>query len=141
MAEFDAGRISKVSSNGARETYISGLTHPESIAFDPSGNLYVCAGAGALDAPAKYIDKIAVDKTITRFASLEGITYINYDAGSNNLLVSAAEGKIHMISQNGDSSVFVSGLESPMGIIFDQTGNLYIADDTIDTVFKFTKLP
>jgi len=140
-AEFDAGRVSKVSSDGVRETYVSGLTRPESIDFDPSGNLYVSGGASALDAPALYVEKIAVDKTITRLASIEGITYIKYDPSSSKLLVSAAGGKIHLISQNGDSSVFVSGLETPMGIIFDQSGNMYVSDDTINTVFKFTKIP
>jgi sugar lactone lactonase YvrE len=141
IAEFDAGRVSKINSNGVRETYVSGLTHPEAIDFDPGGNLYVSGGANQLNDAAVYIEKITPDKTITRFASLKGISYMKFDSSNNQLLASVSDGKIYKISQSGDCTTFISGLETPMGIAFDQSGNIYMADDHIDAVYKLAKKP
>jgi sugar lactone lactonase YvrE len=139
VAEFDAGRVSKVSSSGGRTTYIDGLTYPESIDFDQNGNLYVSGGASSADDTANYIDKVAPNKTISRFASLAGITLIKYDTVNDRLLVSASSGKVNQVSSAGVVTDFVSGLSSPMGIAFDQAGNIYISDDSIDAVYKLTR--
>lgn len=141
VAEFDAGRISKVNHDGSRQTYVSGFTHPEAIDFDPGGNLYVSNGASQLNDKAIYIEKVAPDATTTRFASAEGISYIKFDPNNNQLLVSSAGGKIYAIAQNGNSAVFASGFESPTGIAFDKSGNIYISDDSLNAVYKFTKVP
>lgn len=141
VSEFDAGRISKVTSGGARETYVSGLTNPESIAFDPSGNLYVCAGTSELNEPAIYIEKIATDKTISRFADQNDLAYIQYDTSNDRLLASTSTGKVFAISPDGAKTEFISGLGSVMGIAFDASGNLYVADVQINTVYKFKKNP
>lgn len=135
IAEYGAGRISKVARSGSKETYTDGLTHPHILTFDPDGNLYVTTG----DESINQINKISTDKTISLFASFESdISFIRYNP-ENNCIFASALGKVYKLTLDGTKSDFVDGLTAAMDITSDASGNIYISDDSLNAVFKLTK--
>src|SRR5690242_10680586 len=64
-------------------------------------------------------------------------------APAQNLFV--ADGNIYEFTPNGVRSTFTSELSGPGGLAFDRTGNLFVADVSVDnnsmpsgTIYKFT---
>lgn len=49
-----------------------------------------------------------------------------------------AGNSIVVYKPDGSSSTFASGLNSPQGLVFDQLGNLFVADGGSGTVFRFS---
>lgn len=132
------------------------LSHPEGIAIDPSGSIFICdnkcvrkvspaaggtittfAGVGtsagysgdggpAISAEVNGVHDIAVDRY--------GNVYLA-DGGNNRVRKVTADGVINTIAgtgmpgYNGDGiAATAAQLNSPYGVAVDDTGNVYIAD-------------
>ena len=71
------------------------------------------------------------------------ISLICARASAQNLFVSDFDyqgnyGIISEFTPNGVRSTFASGLNSPAGLAFDKSGNLFVADAGSSAVYKFT---
>ena len=118
------------------ENTFAGITNPETMVFDPSGNLFVSNG--------KAIKKITPLGVKTTFAADLDVDGMAVDA-FGNLFVSrksessnASDGVILKFTPEGRSSVFVSNISHPKGLAFDSFGNLYLAYPDRDSILKFT---
>jgi sugar lactone lactonase YvrE len=125
------GAIFKLTPDGTKSTFATGLVYPEGLAFDTAGNLFVA------DTNNSQILKFAPDGTKSTFASgLRAPFGLAFDS-SGNLFVSDKD-TIFKFARDGTKTVFASGLNQPAGLAFDRQGNLFEADFATDTIFKFT---
>ena len=120
------------------ENTFAGISNPETMVFDPSGNLFVSNGK------ANSIKKITPLGVKTTFATDLDVDGMAVDA-FGNLFVSrksknsnASDGVILKFTPDGRSSVFVSNISHPKGLAFDALGNLYLAYPDRDSILKFT---
>jgi sugar lactone lactonase YvrE len=120
------------------ESTFTSLAVPETMVFDPSGNLFVSNGS------AKTIKKITPLGVKSTFASDIDVDGMAFDA-LGNLFVSQksqnsneSDGVILEFAPDGSSKVFASNLSKPEGLAFDLEGNLYVASPTRDAILKFT---
>ncbi len=120
------------------ENTFAGISNPETMVFDPSGNLFVSNGK------ANAIKKITPLGVKTTFATDLDVDGMAVDA-FGNLFVSrksessnASDGVILKFTSDGRSSVFVSNISHPKGLAFDSLGNLYLAYPDRNSILKFT---
>ena len=120
------------------ENTFAGISNPETMVFDPSGNLFVGNGK------ANSIKKITPSGIKTTFATDLDVDGMAVDA-FGNLFVSrksessnASDGVILKFTPDGRSSVFVSNISHPKGLAFDSLGNLYLAYPDRNSILKFT---
>ena len=120
------------------ENTFAGISNPETMVFDPSGNLFVSNGK------ANDIKKITPSGIKTTFATDLDVDGMAVDA-FGNLFVSrksessnASDGVILKFTPDGRSSVFVSNISHPKGLAFDSLGNLYLAYPDRNSILKFS---
>jgi len=120
------------------ENTFAGISNPETMVFDPSGNLFVGNGK------ANSIKKITPSGIKTTFATDLDVDGMAVDA-FGNLFVSrksessnASDGVILKFTPDGRSSVFVSNISRPKGLAFDLLGNLYLAYPDRNSILKFS---
>lgn len=145
------GMVNTFAGGRASVTYDStgpdaGFNHPSGITIDVTGNIYVTDfGSGAI----RKITPAAVVKTIANVPSPSGIAIDN----QGNLFVTAFdENRIYKITPSGVKSIFAgtgsagsvdgsgtfASFSGPGGIVIDNAGNLYIADQVNNKIRKIT---
>jgi sugar lactone lactonase YvrE len=108
------------------------LSNPQALVFDGAGNLYVANNG---------------NNTIVRFDStgnssvfantgLSGPVGLAFDAAGNLYAANQNNGTIEKFSPAGVGSLFVSGLITPGGLVFDNLGNLFVTADS--SIYKIT---
>jgi len=120
------------------ENTFAEISNPETMVFDPSGNLFVANGK------ANSIKKITPSGVKTTIATDLDVDGMAVDA-FGNLFVSrksentnASDGVILKFTPDGSSSVFVSNISHPKGLAFDSLGNLYLAYPDRNSILKFS---
>jgi len=119
--------VEQFDTSGNGSVFISGLTDPQGLAFDSSGNLYVASGQQIL--------KVDPDGNESVFASTGPSYAYGLAFGTNGNLYAALENSvtgasfIEEFDSTGTASVFVSGLNYSVygrpALAFDDQGNLY----------------
>ncbi|MBS4044645.1 MAG: Ig-like domain-containing protein [Chitinophagaceae bacterium] len=128
---FDS-TIKKITSAGVVSTFVTGISKPYGITIDPIGNLYVG------DDGTNSILQVSPSGTTSTFAtgisSPYGLTYINGD-----IYVSSNTGTISKVTNTGTVTTYVSsGLNSPMGLCANTTGNLFVCNIGTNSILKVT---
>lgn len=138
--------IYKYAPNGVQTTVAYGLSHPRGLAFDSKGNLFVVTNF-CDDATWCHptVLKISPDGAQNVFATIPDSFFAQGVAidRSDNLFVMAIGSSenvsiiFKLTPQAGRRSFgFVPG--RGLGLAFDNAGNLFAADATSQTVYKFT---
>ena len=137
VADFGSGTIFKFTPAGTRSTFASGLLTVAYLAFDGSGNLFATDGGVT-------VFKFTPAGTRTTFAFGSGLSNAQGLAldGSGNIFVgniaNSDSGTIFKFTTAGSRSTFAAGLNGPIGLAFDASGNLFETDTFSGTIFKFT---
>lgn len=130
MSERTAGTITKITPNGTKTLYASGLTSPTWLALDASGNLFVSERFFS-DTRNKDVVKITPSGTKTPFATqLSGPDGLAFDK-SGILFVADSDVNyppgIFKYTVTGSKSTFAtSGLSFMGALAFDVQGNLFV---------------
>jgi hypothetical protein len=114
-----------------------GTDGPLGIAFNNSGELFVCAYTNILE--------INTNGAVSVFANgLTGTNPIALAFNSSGTLFASTYnsytgiGYIIRFNSDGSRTTFASDLSNPIGLAFDSAGNLFEADAYSDTIYKFT---
>jgi len=110
-----------------------GLSGPEGLAFDASGNLYVA------NYNSNTISKVTPAGVVTTFVStgLSQPTGLVFDASGILYVANWGSNTISKVTPSGVVSTFVSsGLFNPWGLAFDASGNLYVGNNGYGVVSK-----
>jgi sugar lactone lactonase YvrE len=125
--------IYKITPDGTRSAFASGLNSPMGLAFDSSGNLYEA------DQGSGNIYKFNPSGLKTLFAG--GLLYpsfLAFDTSGNLFGADQGEGIIYKFGPDGSRSIFASELHQPRGLAFDSSGDLFEADLGIGSIYTFT---
>ncbi len=114
--------VGNSSSTGSVSTFASGFNNPNGLAVDSSGNLYVTNFLGGL------VQKVTPSGVVSTFATGFGTAaYATFDS-SDNLFVSNGN-VISKVTPGGVVSTYAaSGFNIPVGLVFDTSGTLYVAN-------------
>ncbi len=140
------GFICKYNPNGVRNTLAYGLSRPRGLAFDSVGNLF--AATNYCDATTwchPTILKIAPGGATAIFATIPDSFFAEGLAidRSDNVFVMAISWSntisiIFKLSPQGGRRSFGFVPGHGLALVFDNAGNLFAADATSQTIYKFT---
>jgi sugar lactone lactonase YvrE len=149
-AEYESGEVSALAAGGGATLLADGLNHPQALAADAAGNLYVTtssesASAGAV--PEEALNDYAlwkIDPTgaKTVLAALRAREVVFSPGG--DLLVTAPLGHqsgVLRVAPDGTITPFVSGFLTSVGLAFDLAGNLYVSDDVDNSITRISGFP
>lgn len=129
-----AGTYGNVDGSGTAARF----NHPQGVAVDPTGNVYVC------DTYNGTIRKITPAGQVSTFAHLNGLGNCIAVDGSGTVFA-LSDNTIYKFSASGLATPFVgsgSGISvqfsSRPGIAADAAGNLFVADSNFQTIRKIT---
>ena len=101
-------------------TFASGLNGPNYLAFDSAGNLFATMDLTELFAVEKFTP--AGVGSIFATAGLDGPDGLAFDSAGNLFVANQHSGQIVKFTPGGVGSVFDSGLNTPVAVAFDSTG-------------------
>lgn len=114
-----------------------GISAPEDVVVDNLGNIYFTddnvGGVWQIDLEGETFLLAGKDKGLH---STEGIVL----SPTGEILVGEGkQGKIYRITQTGEVEVFLgTGIKKPESMVFDEQGNLYIADNLDNVLYLLT---
>ena len=111
---------------------LTGLSYPNALAFDGSGNLYVANQIGGT--VSKYAPG---DITPRETLTVVSAPYALAIDASGNLFVAHNSGISRFAPGSTTPNLTLSGLQFPVDLAFDAAGNLYVADRATNSVSKF----
>jgi DNA-binding beta-propeller fold protein YncE len=133
--------LPKHTGEGVSQTFSQGM----GLAFDSAGNLFAADALGAT------IYKFTPDGTWSVFAGPEAFSDLPSGPGglafdsSDDLFVSTASFPftndiIFKFTSSGVSNTFATGLKMPRGLVFDDAGNLFVAEWPFDVAGSIVKI-
>ena len=131
--------MSKVTPAGVVSPFASGFNHPDGLAFDAAGNLYVANDGDGT------VSKVTPAGVVSPFASgFNGPDALAFDAAGNLYVANVNDNTVSKVTPAGVVSPFASGFDFPEGLAFDAAGNLYVAnfgDNTVSEVSTTVTVP
>ncbi len=134
-SRYYSSTVTKILLDGNTSIFASGFSDPNGMVIDANDTLYVTNATG------NRIDKIAPDGTKSTFKTgIENPTSLAFDADSNLLVTQYQLSRIVKIDSALKVTTFMSGqgLNGPVGMNFDEEGNLYIGNFNDGKVLKRT---
>ena len=134
-ADYQGGRILRVTGNNTYDVYATGLNNINDLAFTDNGRLFADSGIGNNST----IVEVYSDGSTSVFSS--GYSYpTSIEAWGNTLFVSnSGNGTISKLAESGVASTYLSGFSSPngpFGISFDKKGTMYFVDHATGAIYS-----
>ena len=128
------GHIYKVSANGSSQLFATTSLQPWAMTTDRAGNLYVVSSE---DGTVHQFSHSGRDRILATL-SLDYHDGIAVDRAGNVYVSSVFDRNIVRITPDGTTSDFVTGLTHPGGLAIDSTDALYVAENTLSEIDKFS---
>jgi sugar lactone lactonase YvrE len=127
--------IFRVRPNGTRETFLSGIVNPTSMAIDPEGRLYVSSRFEGT------VYRITSDGTLTPFATDLGVTCGLAFAPDGTLFAGDRSGTIFRVDRGGRATAFATlpASVAAFHLAIAPDGALHVTGPTLssyDTVYR-----
>jgi len=156
VAETGAGIITRVAPDGSKDVFVEGLNFPQGLALDGQGNLYAITGPQGF-VPDRSVNPAPIfGDAIVRISPSGDITTVAYLSGASALAVSPSgdvfiavsilgsdrtESSVVRMTPDGNRSIFATGFQDAMGVAFDLAGNLYVADESHNSIARIAGFP
>lgn len=131
VAEWGAGLVTRISTNGKRSIFAKGINAPSGLAIDAEDNIYV----------ASYSDDLVYKFTNTGNRSLfvKGLATpvgLSFDRKGNLLIANRASNKILSVSPDGKIRCVVRNLQTPVGVVQGPNGGYFVSNINGGISFK-----
>jgi len=137
VGSFGNEDIVEFPTSGPSSVFASGITLPDGIAFDSSGDFFE-ADQDAGNIYEYTYSGGTFSSTRTTFATgLSQPAGIAFN-GAGLLFAESANGNIYDYTSSGMRNTFATGVSSPGALAFDTAGNLYVASAPNNEILKFT---
>lgn len=133
-SDYGGSNIYKLSTTGILTVFAGGLNTPNGMAFDSNNNLFVCDNVGdriyKLGPSGAFLDTIVADKPSGLIKEFDSDTLIFTEYGTAH--------RLNKLSPDGIITPMHSGppLNGPVGLAYDNSGQLYAANFNDRKVFK-----
>ena len=133
VSNYGDSTVTRITADGQKQTYASGLRLPYGLAFDARGNLLCASGQ------TNQIYSIATNGMVRAYGS--GLKYANltglaFDASGDLYAADQNNNVVVRVLAGGKTTNFATGLNAPWGIGFDAAGYLYVANWGNGTISK-----
>jgi sugar lactone lactonase YvrE len=125
--------IQEFNASGASSTFATAdLSEPSGLVFDSSGNLFV----------SNFGSSTIVELNSAGSPTVFATSSLNEPEGMgfwNGFLYVANYGGNDIVKFNAaGQATYIGSVQHPTGLAFDSSGNLYVASQTADSIYKFT---
>ena len=143
------GAIFQYTPAGVQGTFVASVVQPRGLAFDCVGNLFVASNGfddngNSVGSILKVTPGGVVSTFTTGFPNNYFLEDIEFDSMGNLFVMANNESDpnvastIFKVSPGGGVSIFGTLPGQGFGLAFDSIGNLFAADASDETIFKFT---
>ena len=134
---FIAGVLTLAESHASQAltTFVSGLDHPNALAFDSNGNLYIANGNGD-----QVIESTGSGNS-QPFATVPSLPNgLAFDNSGNLYVTDYSTNSVSKVTSNGSSyTQFATGFDQPYAIVFDsQNNDFYVSNFGNGTISQIT---
>ncbi|MFK5983434.1 MAG: T9SS type A sorting domain-containing protein [Flavobacteriaceae bacterium] len=133
-SDFNGNSVYKVTPGGVTTTFVSGLANPNGLAFDSSGNLFVVEYSGA-----------SIHKYDSSGTLLESFNVGSFPSGliksfdtDDMIFTLTSNSSVNILTASGAVIELYQGapLNTPVGLAYDDLGNLYAGNYTGREIYK-----
>ena len=143
------GAIFEYTPTGVQSTFVANVVQPRGLAFDSVGNLFVAStgfdnNGNAVGSILKVTPGGVVSTFTNGFPNNYFLEDIKFDSIGNLFVMANNESDpnvastIFKVSPGGGVTIFGTLPGQGFGLAFDSMGNLFAADASDETIFKFT---
>lgn len=123
VAEWGAGRVSRIAPDGSRTSFAQGLSGPSGLAIDREGLIYVASYSQ--DEIYRFTPSGDRETLITGLATPAGL---GFDRSGRLLVANRRTNEILVFDKEGNRSVAVSGLRTPVGAVHQPDGGYVVSN-------------
>jgi sugar lactone lactonase YvrE len=136
-SDFNGNKVYKITPQGFATTFVSGLANPNGLAFDSNGNLFVVEYSGGRI--HKYNSNGVLLQSFFVGAFPSGLIK-DFDSDDMIFTLTQASSVNRLSTSNGSVTTLASGfpLNTPVGLTFDDNGNLYSGNFVGRQIYKIT---
>ncbi len=133
-ADYGGSNVYKRTPDGTISTFVTGLATPNGLAFDSNNDLFVCDNVGSkiykIDLQGNFLDTIDAMNPSGIIKEFDSDTMIVTEYGTTHTLSKVAPDGTITITHSD------MGLNGPVGLEYDNTNQLYVANFNDRRVFK-----
>lgn len=123
VAEWGAGRVSKVDSQGRRSIFAEGLSGPSGLAIGPDGTIYVASYSR--DEVYRFTPAGVRSVHVTGLATPAGL---GFDRAGRLLIANRRTNQILTVAANGRLEPVIEGLQTPVGAVQTPDGGYVVSN-------------
>lgn len=123
VAEWGAGRVSRVDPDGKRSTFAEGLSGPSGLAIGADGTIYVASYSR--DELYRFTPEGVRSVHVTGLATPAGV---GFDRAGRLLIANRRTNQILAVAANGRLEPVIEGLQTPVGAVQTPDGGYVVSN-------------
>lgn len=133
-SDYSGTNVYQLTPDGGISIFVTGLNTPNGLAFDSQNNLFVCDHMGnaiyKVSPAGDVLDTISTNRPSGLITSFDSDTLIFTEYGNSH--------QLKKLAPDGSITTFIAGppLNGPVGLTYDNLGQLYVANFNNRQVFK-----
>lgn len=133
-SNFNGDTVYKINGGASATPFVTGLSNPNGLALDADENLFVC------EYSAQKINKYDSSGSFIESYPIGGFPsgLLRSFDGAAMIFTNVSNNSVNRLSSNGNISVLFQGspLNAPVGLAYDDLGNLYVGNFVGHEIYK-----